>query len=298
MSIWDLLVDRRNRKWISDHQSTFANQSKIKDHPNSNALWDHLGVIETQDLTRRYGQVTAVDCLSIKVNEGELVVLLGGSGSGKTTTLKMVNRLVEPTSGRVLIDGQDAGALEPHELRRRIGYVFQRVGLFPHMTVGENVGITLTLLGWDRRRASTRADELLELVELDPALVRDRHPDELSGGEQQRVGVARALAASPRLMLLDEPFGALDPLTRDRLQQSFLRIRRRLALTAIFVTHDMVEALLVGDRIAVMHGGRLVQIGTPSDLLQSPADDYVRQLMATPRRQAELVEGLLAARPQ
>ena len=253
-------------------------------------------MIETHELTRRYGQVTAVDRLSLKINEGELVVLLGGSGSGKTTTLKMVNRLIEPTSGRVLIDGQDAGAIEPHELRRRIGYVFQRVGLFPHMTVGENVGVTLSLLGWDRQRTAARVDELLELVELDPALVRERHPDELSGGEQQRVGVARALAASPRLMLLDEPFGALDPLTRDRLQQSFLRIRQRLALTAIFVTHDMVEALLVGDRIAVMHGGRLVQIGTPSELLQSPADDYVRQLMATPRRQAELVDGLLATR--
>jgi osmoprotectant transport system ATP-binding protein len=281
---------------ITDRQSTSTNHSTIKDHQIFNALWDHLDVIETHELTRRYGQVTAVDRLSLKINEGELVVLLGGSGSGKTTTLKMVNRLIEPTSGRVLIDGQDAGAIEPYELRRRIGYVFQRVGLFPHMTVGENVGVTLTLLGWDRRRTAARVDELLELVELDPALMRDRHPDELSGGEQQRVGVARALAASPRLMLLDEPFGALDPLTRDRLQQSFLRIRQRLALTAIFVTHDMVEALLVGDRIAVMHGGRLVQIGTPSELLQSPADDYVRQLMATPRRQAELVDGLLTAR--
>jgi osmoprotectant transport system ATP-binding protein len=288
------VVDRS--KGRAGFQSTIANESKIKDHQVLNVLWRPFAVIETHELTRRYGQVTAVDRLSLKINEGELVVLLGGSGSGKTTTLKMVNRLIEPTSGRVLIDGQDAGAIEPHELRRRIGYVFQRVGLFPHMTVGENVGVTLSLLGWDRQRTAARVDELLELVELDPALVRDRHPDELSGGEQQRVGVARALAASPRLMLLDEPFGALDPLTRDRLQQSFLRIRQRLALTAIFVTHDMVEALLVGDRIAVMHGGRLVQIGTPSELLQSPADDYVRQLMATPRRQAELVDGLLATR--
>jgi osmoprotectant transport system ATP-binding protein len=253
-------------------------------------------VIETQELTRQYGQVTAVDRLSLRVNQGELVVLLGGSGSGKTTTLKMVNRLIEPTSGRVLIDGQNASAIPPYELRRRIGYVFQRVGLFPHMTVGENVGVTLTLLGWDGARIAARVDELLELVELDPALVGNRHPDHLSGGEQQRVGVARALAASPRLMLLDEPFGALDPLTRDRLQQSFLRIRRQLGLTAIFVTHDMVEALLVGDRIAVMHGGRLVQVGTPSELLQSPADEYVRQLMSTPRRQAELVESLLVTK--
>ena len=282
---------------ISNPQSPINNESTIKDHQINNALWDHHDVIEAQELTRRYGQVTAVERLSLKVEEGELVVLLGGSGSGKTTTLKMVNRLIEPTAGRVLIEGEDAGAIPAHELRRKIGYVFQRVGLFPHMTIGENVGVTLTLLGWDRARVAARVDELLDLVELDPSLVRDRHPDQLSGGEQQRVGVARALAASPRLMLLDEPFGALDPLTRDRLQQSFMRIRRRLSLTAIFVTHDMVEALIVGDRIAVMNGGRLVQVGTRSELLQSPADDYVRQLMSTPRRQVELVEGLLAQRP-
>ena len=255
-------------------------------------------MIETEDLTKQYGQVRAVDRVSLKVAEGELVVLLGGSGSGKTTTLKMVNRLIEPTSGRVLIDGRDASVLAPHELRRQIGYVFQRVGLFPHMSVGENVAVPLTLLGWDRARIAARVDELLGLVELDAALVRDRRPMDLSGGEQQRIGVARALAASPRLMLLDEPFGALDPLTRDRLQQSFLRIRRHLRLTAIFVTHDMVEALLVGDRIAVMHRGRLVQIGTPGELLRAPADDYVRQLMTTPRRQAALVDGLLAANGQ
>jgi osmoprotectant transport system ATP-binding protein len=252
-------------------------------------------MIEAQSLTKRYGSGTVVESFSLTVSEGELVVLLGGSGSGKTTTLKMVNRLVEPTSGRVLIDGEDAGTIEPHDLRRRIGYVFQRVGLFPHMTVGENVAVTLTLLGWDRTRIAARVDELLELVELEPAVMRDRMPSEVSGGQQQRVGVARALASSPRLMLLDEPFGALDPLTRDRLQQSFLRIRRHLGLTAIFVTHDMVEALVVADRIAVMHEGRLVQVDTPARLLQFPADEYVRQLMTTPKRQAELVDGLLAA---
>ena len=252
-------------------------------------------MIETKDLTKSYGRVTAVDRLSLTVADGELLVLLGGSGSGKTTTLKMINRLIEPSSGHVLIDGQRADAVEPHELRRRIGYVFQRIGLFPHMSVGENVAVTLSLDGRDSSRIASRVDELLELVELDPTLVRNRRPDELSGGEQQRVGVARALAASPRHMLLDEPFGALDPITRDRLQQSFLRIRRQLNLTVIFVTHDMVEALLVGDRIGVMHQGHLVQIGTPAALLQSPANDYVRQLMTTPRRQAELVDRLLAA---
>jgi osmoprotectant transport system ATP-binding protein len=250
-------------------------------------------MIELIDLTRRYGPVTAVDRLTLTVEAGELLVLLGGSGSGKTTTLKMVNRLIEPTAGRVRIDGEDASTLEPHLLRRRIGYVFQRVGLFPHLSVAENIAIPLGLLGWDEARMAARVDELLDLVELSPVVLRDRRPHELSGGQQQRVGVARALAASPRLMLLDEPFGALDPLTRDRLQQSFLRIREQLGLTAIFVTHDMGEALLVGDRIAVLHEGRLVQVGTPRDLVARPADDYVRQLMDTPRRQARAVDALL-----
>jgi osmoprotectant transport system ATP-binding protein len=254
-------------------------------------------MIETIGLTKRYGNVAAVDDLSLHVSKGELLVLLGGSGSGKTTTLKMVNRLIEPTAGRVTIDGQDTRGLEAHELRRRVGYVFQRIGLFPHMTVAENVAVTLTLLGWDRMRIRNRVDELLELVELAPTLVRERWPGELSGGQQQRVGVARALAASPLVMLLDEPFGALDPLTRDRLQQSFLRIRRQLDLTAIFVTHDMVEALLVGDRIAVMNEGRLIQVGTPRELLRSPADGYVRQLMDTPTRQARIVDTLLQDNP-
>ncbi len=250
-------------------------------------------MIEAVGLTKRYGNIVAVDDLSLVVKAGELLVLLGGSGSGKTTTLKMMNRLIEPSAGRTIIDGQDTGAVDPHQLRRRIGYVFQRIGLFPHMTVAENVAVTLTLIGWDGLRIRRRVDELLELVELAPALVRDRRPAELSGGQQQRVGVARALAASPRVMLLDEPFGSLDPLTRDRLQQSFLRIRRQLGLTAIFVTHDMVEALLLGDRVAVMNEGRLVQVGTPRELLQFPANDYVRQLMETPTRQARIVETLL-----
>ena len=254
-------------------------------------------MIEAVGLTKRYADVVAVDNLSLRVDDGELLVLLGGSGSGKTTTLKMVNRLIEPSAGRITINGEDTADIDPHALRQRIGYVFQRIGLFPHMTVAENVAVTLTLVGWDRTRIGRRVDELLELVELAPALVRDRRPEELSGGQQQRVGVARALAASPRVMLLDEPFGALDPLTRDRLQQSFLRIRRQLNLTAIFVTHDMVEALLMGDRIAVMNDGRLIQIGTPSELLRAPADEYVRRLMETPTRQARVVDQLLADSP-
>ncbi|WP_437504095.1 ABC transporter ATP-binding protein [Sorangium sp. So ce1099] len=251
-------------------------------------------MIELDKVTKRYADAVAVDAVSLRVDEGELLVLLGGSGSGKTTTLKMVNRLIEPTSGAIRIGGQDITGEPPHALRRRIGYVFQRLGLFPHLTVAENIGVTPSLLGWDAARIRARVDALLELCELDPAAVRDRRPAELSGGQQQRVGVARALAAEPRVMLLDEPFGALDPLTRDRLQQSFLSIRRRLGLTAIFVTHDMVEALLLGDRIAVMQGGRLAQVGTPRELMTAPADEYVAQLIGTPRRQAGLIDALLA----
>jgi osmoprotectant transport system ATP-binding protein len=251
-------------------------------------------MIELQQVTKRYGEVLAVDGVSLTVREGELLILLGDSGSGKTTTLKTVNRLIEPSSGKILLDGENVGGVAPHVLRRRIGYVFQKVGLFPHLTVAENIGITPSLLGWDRSRIRERVDELLEMVELDPDLMRERSPSELSGGQQQRVGVARALATAPRLMLLDEPFGALDPLTRDRVQQSFLRIRRVTGLTAIFVTHDMVEALILGDRIAVMREGRLVQVGTPNQLLVEPADEYVAQLMDTPKRQARTVDELIA----
>ena len=250
-------------------------------------------MIELQGLCKRYGDVRAVDGLSLRVDAGEVLVLLGGSGCGKTTTLKMVNRLIEPSAGRVLIDGDDAAAIPPHVLRRRIGYAFQAIGLFPHMTVEENVAITPRLLGWDGARVRRRVDELLELVELEPATYRGRWPRELSGGQQQRVGIARALAAEPGLLLLDEPFGALDPLTRDRLQGSFRAIRRAVAVTAIFVTHDMLEALLVGDRIAVMKDGRLVQVGTPRDLLRHPADAYVAELMDTPRRQNAIFERFL-----
>jgi osmoprotectant transport system ATP-binding protein len=252
-------------------------------------------VIEAQGLTRRFGETLAVDGVSFRVEAGELLALVGASGSGKTTTLKMINRLVEPSSGRVLVEGEDAATVEAHRLRRRIGYVFQGVGLFPHLSVGANVAVPLRLAGWEGERARARVAELLALVELDPPLA-GRRPSELSGGEQQRVGVARALAASPRLMLLDEPFGALDPLTRDRLQQSFLALRRRLGLTAILVTHDMAEALLLADRVGVMKDGRLVQIGTPAELLRAPADDHVALLLETPRRQARRLDELSGGR--
>ncbi len=250
-------------------------------------------MIRLEELTKRYDATTAVDGISLEVDEGEMLVLLGSSGCGKTTTLKMINRLIEPSAGRVWIHGEETSGLEPHELRRRIGYCFQEIGLFPHMTVSENVAITPRLLGWDADRLTRRVDELLELVELAPDTFRDRLPDALSGGQQQRVGIARALAAEPELLLMDEPFGSLDPLTRDRLQQSLQAIRKRLGITTVFVTHDMVEALVLADRIAVMDSGRLLQVGPPRQLLQRPADAIVADLMETPRRQTEQVEALL-----
>ena len=252
-------------------------------------------MIQVTGLTRRYGETLAVADVTFHVDAGQMLALVGDSGSGKTTTLKMINRLVEPDAGRVVVEGRDAASVEPHALRRSIGYVFQGIGLFPHMTVAENAAVPLRLLGWPRDHIDARIAELLALVELDPSLA-GRFPAALSGGEQQRVGVARALAASPRVMLLDEPFGALDPLTRDRLQRSFDALRQRLALTAVFVTHDMAEALVLADRIGVMRSGRLVQLGTPAELARSPADDGVARLLDTPRRQARVVADRLEGR--
>jgi osmoprotectant transport system ATP-binding protein len=251
-------------------------------------------LIEVRELTRRFGATLAVDRLSFDVARGELLVLLGRSGCGKTTTLKMVNRLVEPSAGRVRIGGEETTRVPGHLLRRRIGYCFQQVGLFPHLSVAENVGVTPTLLGWDAGRIRRRVDELLELVELDPASFRQRRPASLSGGQAQRVGLARALAGEPGVLLLDEPFGALDPLTRDRLQRRLQAIRAQLGLTVLFVTHDMVEAVLLGDRIAVLEAGALLQLDTPRALLRRPANEVVAELMATPRRHAEVVDRLLA----
>jgi osmoprotectant transport system ATP-binding protein len=242
--------------------------------------------LELVGLGREQGGRRLVDDLSLSVAAGELIALVGASGSGKTTTLKMINRLVEPTSGTVRIEGRPHDETPAHELRRRIGYVFQQVGLFPHLTVAENVAITPALLGWPRERIAARVDELLALVQLAPERFRARYPAELSGGEQQRVGIARALAAEPPLVLLDEPFGALDPLTRESLQASFGELHRRLRFTAVFVTHDVVEAVLLADRIAVLAHGRLLQVGTADALAREPASDEVAALMATPRRQA------------
>ncbi len=236
----------------------------------------------------------AVDNVSFRVEAGELLVLLGGSGSGKTTTLKMINRLVEPTSGRVVLDGREVTAFDPVALRRNIGYVFQGIGLFPHLTVAENIAVVPRLLRWPESRIRERVDELLTLVHLSPDEFRSRLPRELSGGQQQRVGFARALASGPRVMLLDEPFGALDPITRDELRREFLVLRKQLNLTAVMVTHDMTEALLSADRLAVMKAGRLLRIGTPRELLADPRDAFVAALLSSPRRQTEQLEALWA----
>lgn len=249
-------------------------------------------MIECRGVTRCYAGRAVVEDLDLAVEAGELLVLIGASGSGKTTTLKMINRLIEPSRGEIFFDGVETGRLVPHELRRRMGYGAQRAGLFPHMTLGENVGITPRLLGWSADRIASRVDVLLERVGLDAGRDRDRAIDGLSGGEQQRVSLARALAAEPRLLLLDEPFGALDPLSRDTLQQTLLGLKRDLALTIVFVTHDMSEALLLGDRIAFLEQGRLAQIGSPGELLRDPRNERVAEFLRAPRRQAEQIERL------
>jgi osmoprotectant transport system ATP-binding protein len=251
-------------------------------------------MIELRDLSRHYGKRgTAVEGLTLRIETGEFLVLAGPSGSGKTTTLSMINRLVEPSRGAVLIDGADTRATDAVALRRRIGFVFQDIGLFPHLTVAENAGIVLRLTGVPSNEIIRRVDELLALVRLPPEIFRDALPAALSGGQRQRVGVARALAANPRIMLMDEPFGAIDPLTRDELAFDYRQIHERLGLTTILVTHDMTEALLLADRLALMRDGRLVQVGTPRDLLSSPADEFVRAMVEHPRWRARVLAALV-----
>ena len=240
----------------------------------------------------------AVRDICLEVPKGALFVLIGESGCGKTTALHLINRLIEPSAGRILVDGTDIQTVDPVTLRRGMGFIFQAVGLFPHLTVAENIGITPRLLGWPEAEIAARVDELLELVRLPRATYRDRLPEALSGGQRQRVGLARALAARPSIMLMDEPFGALDPLTRDDLSAEYRDIHDALGLTTVLVTHDMTEALLLADRIAVMHEGRIVQTGTPSELLDTPANDFVRALIETPRRRAaRLAEALHVGKP-
>src|SRR5690606_23666346 len=239
-------------------------------------------MLRLRELTKRYrGQDRpAVDRLSLDVAAGELMVFVGPSGCGKTTTLKMINRLVEPTSGSIELDGEDVTHVDPNRLRRRIGYVIQQTGLLPHLTVGANVALVPRLLGWPSARARPRVLALLELVGLDPAEHRDRYPRELSGGQQQRVGVARALAGDPPVLLMDEPFGATDPLTRERLQNELLRVQAEVRQTIVLVTHDIDEAIKLGDRIAVFgERSRLAQVGTPDEVLGRPADPYVKRFV-------------------
>ncbi len=243
--------------------------------------------VEFRHVSKRFSSQSsgaAVEDLSLSVPPGAICVLVGPSGCGKTTTLKMVNRLVEPTDGQVLIDGEDVARFDVVALRRRIGYVIQHVGLFPHQTIADNVATVPRLLGWPRERIAHRVDELLSLVGLEPDQFRRRYPAQLSGGQRQRVGVARALAAEPPLMLMDEPFGAVDPIVRERLQDEFLRLQRRLGTTVLFVTHDIDEAIKLGDRVAVMQeGGHLAQYSPPAELLMHPANDYVARFVGGDR---------------
>jgi len=241
-------------------------------------------MIRFENVTKRYPDgTTAVHDLSLEVDDGELVTLVGPSGCGKTTTMKMVNRLIEPTSGRILLDGEDISAVDPVELRRRIGYVIQQVGLFPHKTVLDNTATVPYLLGWSKTERRERAAELLNLVGLDPARFGDRYPDQLSGGQRQRVGVARALAADPPVLLMDEPFGAVDPVVREHLQNEFLKLQSTLHKTVLFVTHDIEEAVRLGDRIAVYGDGRIEQFDPPAKVLGAPATPYVADFVGADR---------------
>ena len=241
-------------------------------------------MIRLEKVTKRYRETVAVQELDLTVEDGEMCMLVGPSGSGKTTTMRMINRLIEPTSGRIFLAGDDVTHVNPVELRRRIGYVIQQVGLFPHLTIGDNVGTVPRLLGWDHARIRARTKELLDLVGLDPDVYTRRYPAELSGGQRQRVGVARALAADPPVLLMDEPFGAIDPITRERLQNEFLRLQHELHKTVVFVTHDIDEAVRLGDRIAVLaQGGRLEQYDTPAKILGHPATPFVADFVGSDR---------------
>ena len=244
-------------------------------------------MIRLQGLSRRYstarGTVTAVDDVTLEVTDGETCVLLGPSGCGKTTTLRMINRLVLPSSGKIFIAGRDTDGIDPVELRRGIGYVIQQIGLFPNMTVAENIGVVPRLLGWSTARSRRRAEELLALLALEPAQFLDRYPNELSGGQAQRIGVARALAVDPPVLLMDEPFAALDPINREVIQDEFLRMQQTLRKTILFVSHDIDEAVKMADRIAIFRAGRLAQFGPPDELLARPADDFVASFVGRDR---------------
>ncbi|MFC1941851.1 betaine/proline/choline family ABC transporter ATP-binding protein [Chloroflexota bacterium] len=240
-------------------------------------------MIRIERVTKRYGDTVAVNDLSLEINNGEVCVLIGPSGCGKTTTLRMINRLIEPSSGRIFIDGQDTSNIKAEQLRLSIGYAIQSVGLFPHMTVAENIDVVPSLLHWEKQRRDKRIKEMLNLVGLKPSEYSGKYPQHLSGGEAQRIGVARALAADPAILLMDEPFGAVDPLTRERLQDQFVRIQREIKKTIILVTHDLDEAVRLADRIAIMAQGTIVQYDTPETLLSEPASKFVRDFVGTDR---------------
>ncbi len=252
-------------------------------------------MIELGRVSKRFGDAWAVRDVTMTIERGELVAVLGESGSGKTTLLRMINRLIDPDEGVVKVDGRDVRGEDPVALRRTIGYVIQQVGLLPHLSVAANVSMVPRLLRWPAEQTRARVDELLALVGLPPETYRDRFPDQLSGGQRQRVGVARALAARPRLLLLDEPLGALDPITRVALQRELRRIHDELGLTSLLVTHDMVEAITLADRIAVMLRGELRQLATPAELVRAPADDYVASLVAMAREQGDKLATLGSA---
>ncbi len=240
-------------------------------------------MIRLERVSKRYGEAVAVREVDLEVEAGKLVVLIGPSGCGKTTTLKMINRLIEPSEGTIFVNGEDTRTLDPQALRRGIGYVIQSIGLFPHMSVKQNIQVVPDLLGWPKKRSAARADELLSLIGLPPERYRDAYPRELSGGQAQRVGVARALAVDPPVLLMDEPFGAVDPLTRERLQDEFLRLQAELRKTIVMVTHDIDEAIKLGDMVCVMNAGRVEQYSTPETLLSSPESRFVRQFVGSDR---------------
>jgi osmoprotectant transport system ATP-binding protein len=252
-------------------------------------------IIAFEHVTKVYapGARPALDDVTIEIARGAFVAIVGQSGSGKSTLLGMINRLIDPSDGIIRFEDEDIRAIDPIGLRRRIGYVFQDIGLFPHITLAENIAITPRLLGWDETRRKARADELLDLVQLPPGEYRDRFPAELSGGQRQRVGVARALAAEPRVVLMDEPFGALDLRTRDALSRDYRKLHDTLGLTTVMITHDVIEAVLLADRIAVIHDGRIAAYGTPRDLMSNATRPDVRALMDMPRRQAERLTSLM-----
>jgi osmoprotectant transport system ATP-binding protein len=241
-------------------------------------------LIRLENVTKQYGgtEEPAVNSLNLEVLRGEVLVLVGPSGCGKSTTLRLINRLIEPSSGKLFLDGEDVTSINPSLLRRKIGYVIQQVGLFPHRTIAENIATVPKLLGWDKKRIDERVDELLEVVSMDPKTYRERYPKELSGGQAQRVGVARALAADPDVLLMDEPFGAIDPITRDRLQNEFLRLQQDLKKTIVFVTHDIDEAIKMGNRIAILReGSEIAQLDTPEAILADPADEFVENFLGS-----------------